>query len=333
LATLKKEESVNRRFPINALLCLFMAASAVEGAAQTPYSVKPVRLVVPTAAGGGADFIARLITPKLSERLGQQVIIDNRPGAGSIIGSEVVAKAPADGYTLLLGFIALATNPMMYKKVPYDVQRDFSPITLAVSSPHVLVVHPSLPVHSVKELIALARRRPGELNYASAGIGTGPHLAMELFMSMAKVKIVHIQYKGSAPAVTDVVAGHVPIMAASILTGIPHVRSGRMRALGVTSLKRTSAAPNIPSIAEAGVPGYEMTQWYGILAPERTPRDIVARLQGDFSHVLQLPDVKERLVANGADPVGSTSEEFEKFIQSQTDMWAKVGREAGIKPE
>lgn len=329
---MRKRIKMEQRLDVYVLVLLFTAVLAGESLAQT-YPARPVRMVVPTAAGGGADFIARAIAPKLSERLGQQVIVDNRPGAGSMIGSAVVAKSPADGYTLLLGFIALATNPNMYKKVPYDAQRDFAPITLAVVSPHVIVVHPSLPVKSVTELITLARAHPGELNFASAGSGTGPHLAMELFMSMAKVKMVHIQYKGSAPAVIAVLSGHVPVMAASILTGIPHVRSGRFRALGVTSTKRSAAAPEIPSVAEAGLPNYEMVQWYGFLAPAHTPKEIIGRLHSELSHILSLPDVKERLLSDGAEPVGSTPEEFARFIGSQTEMWARVSRVAGIKPE
>jgi len=315
-----------------ALVVIFAAALTGESFAQA-YPARPVRMVVPTAAAGGADLIARVVAPKLSERLGQQVVIENRPGAGSIIGSEVVAKSPPDGYTFLLAFIAHSTNPVIYKKVPYDAQRDFSPITLAVTSPHVIVVHPSLPVKSVKDLIALARARPGELNFGSGGNGTGHHLAMELFMSLAKVKMVHVQYKGAAPSITATLAGEVPIMAPTLFTAVPHIRSGRFRALGVTSTKRSVAAPDIPTVAEAGLPGYEMVQWYGFLAPANTPREIVARLNRDLVQVLHLPEVKDILSKDGAEPVGNTPEEFAKYLRAQLDLWAKVAREAGIKPE
>jgi tripartite-type tricarboxylate transporter receptor subunit TctC len=316
------------------LLCAaLIPAGAVESIAQTNYPTRPVRLVVPSSAGGGSDIIARFIAPKLAERLGQQVVVENRPGAGTMIGGEVVAKSPPDGYTLLMCISTLATNPVIYRKVPYDAQRDFAPITLAVTSPHILVVHPSLPVKTLNELIAFARARPGDLNFASAGNGTGPHLAMELFLSMAKLKMVHIPYKGSAPAMIDLLAGHVVVMAATILTGIPHVRSGRLRALGVTTARRSNAVPEIPAVAEAGIPGYESLQRYGVLAPANTPREIISRLHSELARVLQSPDVKERLSGDGADPVGNTPDEFARFIRAETEKWARVAREAGIKQE
>ncbi len=310
-----------------------LATAAGEGFTQTGYPNRPVRIVVPSSAGGGADIIARIITPKLSERLGQQVVVDNRPGAGTMIGGEVVAKAPPDGYTLLMGVSTLATNPVVYKKIAYDALRDFAPITLAVVAPNMLVVHPSVPAHSTRELIAFARAHPGQLNFGSAGAGTNPHLTMELFLSMAKLKMVHIPYKGSAPAIIDMIAGHVAVMAATILTGMPHVRSGRLRALGVTSATRVAAAPDIPTIAEAALPGYEAVQWYGVLAPAQTPGDIVGRLHAEIARILRLPEVIERFSGDGAEPAGNTPEEFGRFIRTETDKWAKVAREAGIKPE
>ncbi len=316
------------------LICAaLLAAAAGASPAQTGYPTRPVRMVVPSSAGGGTDIIARIITPKLSERLGQQVIIDNRPGAGTVIGGEVVAKSPPDGYTLLMCISTLATNPVMYKKMPYDALRDFAPITQTISASNILVVHPSLPVRTVKELIALARANPGQLNFGSAGKGTGPHLSMELFLSMAKLKMVHIPYKGSAPAIIDLLAGQVVVMTATMLTGIPHVRSGRLRALGVTGAQRTAAAPEVPTIAEAGLPGYEAVQWYGVLAPAHTPKDIIARLHGEIARILHLPDVKARFLADGADPVGNTPEEFARYIRAETEKWARVAREAGIRPE
>lgn len=315
------------------MCAVLVAASAGTGLAQTSYPTRPVRMVVPSSAGGGADIIARIITPRLSERLGQQVIVDNRPGAGTMIGGEVVAKSPPDGYTLLLGISTLATNPVVYKRVLYDAQRDFAPITLAISAPNILVVHPSVPVKTVKELIAFARARPGALNFASAGSGTNPHLSMELFLGMAKLKMVHIPYKGSAPAIIDMLAGHVAVMTATILTGMPHVRTGRLRALGVTSAKRTAAAPEIPTIAEAALPGYEAVQWYGVLAPAQTPKEITARLHTEIARILNLPEIRERFLGDGADPVGNTPEEFGRFIRTEIEKWARVGRDAGIKPE
>lgn len=317
-----------------ALFCmLLIAALAGESLAQTSYPTRAVRMVVPSSAGGGTDIIARIITPKLSERLGQQVIVDNRPGAGTVIGGEVVAKSPPDGYTLLMGISTLATNPVIYKKMPYDAVRDFAPITQAIAAPNILVVHPSLPAKTVKELIALGRAHPGQLNFGSAGLGTNPHLSMELFLSMAKLKMVHIPYKGSAPAIIDILAGQIAVMAATILTGMPHVRSGRLRALGITGAKRSAAAPEIPTIAEAGVPGYEAIQWYGVLAPANTPKEIIAKLHGEIARILHLPEVKERFVSDGADPVGNTPEEFARYIRAETEKWARVARDAGIKPE
>ena len=245
--------NVNFRAPAlrTAVLAALITISAGGSFAQSAYPNHAVRLVVPSSAGGGSDIVARIIAPKLSERLGQQVVVDNRAGAGTMIGGEIVAKAPPDGYTLLMAISTLATNPVVYKKMPYDALRDFAPVTQATSLPNILVVHPSVPVHTAKELIAFARAHPGQLNFGSPGTGTNPHLAMELFLNMAKIKMVHIPYKGSAPAIVDIVAGHIAVMAATALTGIPHVRSGRLRALAVTSAKRTAAAPDIPTLAES----------------------------------------------------------------------------------
>jgi len=301
--------------------------------AQAPYPAKPVRLVVPSAPGGGTDITARVMAPKLGEYLGQQVVVENRAGAGTMIGGELVARAAPDGYTLLMGISTLAINPAMYKKVPYDALKDFAPISQAVSLPNILVVHPSLPAKTVKELIAFSRARPGQIQFASAGVGTNPHLAAELFLSMAGLKMLHIPYKGSGAGIIDVIAGHVPVMTPSILTGLPHAKAGRLRALGVTSAKRAGGAPDIPTIAEAGVPGYEAVQWFGILAPAGTPRAIIDRVHREAVRVLQNPETKERLVADGADPVGSTPKQFAAFIRAETVKWAKVVKAIGIKPE
>jgi tripartite-type tricarboxylate transporter receptor subunit TctC len=294
------------------------------------YPVKPVRIVVPSSAGGGTDIIARVLAPELSKRLGQQVVVDNRPGAGTMIGMEMVARAPADGYTLLMGLSTLAINSALYKKVPYDPVKDFAPITLATTSASILVVHPSLPVKTLKELIAFARARPGQLNYASAGTGTYPHMTYELFLSMAKIKMVHIPYKGTGPAMIDMIGGQVASMAATVITGMPHIRSGRLRALGITSLKRSPAAPDIPTVSEAGLPGFESLQWYGLLAPANTPKEIVNRLNREMVQILQMPDIQKRFATDAVDTVGNSPEEFARHIRAELDKWEKVAREAGI---
>lgn len=308
-----------------------LAASCVS--AQSPWPAKPVRVVVPSSAGGGTDIIARIVAPKLAQALGQQVVIDNRPGAGTMIGGELVAKAPPDGYTLLMCVSTLATNPVIYRKVPYNAVTDFAPVTLVLTASNILVVHPSLPPRTVKELIAFARARSGQLNFASAGLGTGPHLSMELFLSMTGLKMVHVPYKGSAPAMIDLIGGQVVVMAATALTGIPHIRAGRLRALGVTGAKRTDAAPDVPTIAEAGVPGYEAVQWYGMVAPANTPREVITRLNHEMVTILKTPDVKEKFAADGGEPAGSSAEEFARYIKAETEKWQKVAKSAGITPE
>jgi tripartite-type tricarboxylate transporter receptor subunit TctC len=318
------------------VVCLACAAlgSALTGPVLAQaYPVKPVRIVVPSSAGGGTDIVARILAPDLSKRLGQQFVIENRAGAGTMIGIEVAAKSPADGYTLLMGLSTLAINSALYKKVPYDPVRDFAPITVAVSSGSIIVVHPSVPVKTVKELIAFARARPGQLNYASAGTGTYPHMTMELFLSMAKLKMVHIAYKGTGPAMIDMLAGHTAVMAGTMVTTVPQIRAGRLRGLGITTPERNNAAPEIPTVAEAGLPGFESVQWYGLLAPANTPRDIVNRLHGETVKILQQPEIRQRFAGDGVDPVGNTPEQFAAYIKSELTKWAKVAREAGIKPE
>jgi tripartite-type tricarboxylate transporter receptor subunit TctC len=319
--------------------CIALVISAVlvplaaPAGAQSSYPARAIRLVVPSAPGGGTDITARIISPKMSEALGQQVVVENRPGAGTMIGGEVVARAVPDGYTLLMGISTLAINPAIYRKVLYDAGRDFAPVTQVVSLPNILVVHPSLPARTVKELIAFARPRPGQVNYASAGLGTSPHLSVELFLVMTDLRMVHVAYKGSGQGVIDVLAGHVPVMMPSILTGLPYARMGRLRALGVTSAKRASGAPDIPTIAEAGVPGYEATQWFGVLAPAGTPREIVTRLHDVIARLLKTPEMTERLLADGADPVGSTPDEFAAYIRAETAKWAKVVKASGMQAQ
>lgn len=319
---------------INKLLisAVLLSVSALAHA-QANYPTRAVRVIVPSSPGGGTDISARILAPQLTQFLGQQVIVENRPGAGTMIGGEAVARAAPDGYTLLMGISTLAINPAMYKKVPYDALKDFAPISQAVSLSNVLVVHPSLPVRNLKEFIALVKPRPGQVNFASAGVGTSPHLSMELFLVMAKLKMLHVPYKGSGPGVTDLVAGHVPAMMPNMLSAQPHIKSGRLRALGVTGSKRAPGADDIPTIAEAGVPGYEAVQWYGLLAPVATPRDIITKLHAGVVRALQNPDVRQRLLNDGAEPVGNSPEEFANYLRGETTKWAKVVQAAGIKPE
>jgi tripartite-type tricarboxylate transporter receptor subunit TctC len=323
---------------VRSACCVSAMAAAIVVAgtaayAQQNYPVRAIRLVVPSSPGGGTDITARIIAPKLSEYLGQQIVVENRAGAGTMIGGELVARSTPDGYTLLMGISTLAINPAIYKKVPYDALKDLAPISQVVSLPNMLVLHPSIPAKSVKELIAFTKAHPLQLNFASAGIGTSPHLSMELFLVMSHIKMVHVPYKGSGQGVVDVLAGHVAVMMPSILTALPYAKEGRLRALGVTSARRAAGAPDIPTIAEAGVPGYEATQWFGVLAPTGTPRDIVNRLNGEIVRVLKSPEVRDRLSADGAEPVGSAPEEFAAYIRSETAKWAGVIKSAGINPE
>ncbi len=310
-----------------------ITVAAVDGMAQPSYPAKPVRVIVPSSAGGGTDIVARSITPELSKRLGQQFVVENRAGAGTMIGIEVASKAPPDGYTLLMGLSTLAINSALYKKVPYDPVRDFAPITVAVSSGSIIVVHPSVPVKSIKELIAFARARPGQMNYASAGTGTYPHMTMELFLSMAKLKMVHIAYNGTGPAMIDMLAGHTAVMAGTMVTTVPQIRAGRLRGLGITTKERNNAAPEVPTVAEAGLPGFESVQWYGLLAPANTSKDIVNRLHGEMVKILQQPEIRQRFANDGATPVGNTPDQFAAYIKSELAKWAKVAREAGIEPQ
>jgi len=298
------------------------------------YPVKPVRLVVPFTPGGSTDILGRLVAQKLTESLGRQVLVDNRPGAGGTIGVEIVAKSPADGYTLVMGHIGtFGVNPTLYPKLPYDAVKDFQPITLFAMIPNILSVNPSLPAKSVKDVIALARARPGVMNYGSGGNGSAAHLATEYFKLLTKTNIVHIPYRGTAPAITDLLAGNISM----IITGVPaqlgHIKSGRLRALGVATSKRLPLFPELPTIAEAGVKGYEATQWYGVLAPANTPQPVVAKLHAAIVKALQGADVKERLASEAGEPVGNSPEEFHAFIQKEIARWAPVIRASGAKPE
>jgi tripartite-type tricarboxylate transporter receptor subunit TctC len=300
---------------------------------QSGYPSKVVRIVVPTSPAGTNDMIARLIAQGLSERLGRQVVVENRTGASTMIGGEVVAKSPPDGHTLLMGLSTLAINPATYRKVPYDALRDFAPITQAAFTPNLMIVHPSVPAKTVKELIALARARPGEILYASSGHGTNPHLTMELFSSLARIRMVHVPYKSSIPSLIDLIAGQVATMTSPMPQSISHVRTGRVRALGVTSAHRAAAAPDIPTIAESALPRFESVQWYGLLAPAKTPQNVIALLHREVTALLRAPDVRDRLAGDGAVLVAGSPDEFAAFIRKETVKWAAVAKAAGIVPE
>jgi len=312
---------------------LATVALAPTAGAQAPYPSKAVRLIVPSSAGGGSDIIARFLAPKLGERLGQQVVVDNRPGAGTMIGSELVAKAPPDGYTLLMGISTLATNPVIYEKVSYNALTDFSPITLALAAPNILVVHPSLPVKTTKEVIALARSRPGALTYASAGAGTTSHLAGEVFKTMTKTNILHVPYKGNVPAITDLMSGETSMLFATLPTVLPQVQAGRLRGVAVLGAKRSAAIPQLPTLAESGVPGFEVNNWTGLLAPAGTPVAAVNRLNAEVNRIMKLPDVQARLPKEGLRFVEMTPQQFGDFVKSEKEKWAPIVKATGAKAD
>ncbi len=317
------------------MLASMLVASSLHHAAsgQSAFPVRPVRIVAPSAAGSAADTVARTIAPLLAERTGQPVVVDTRPGAATIAGTEVVAKAAPDGHTLLIALPALAINPSIYPSLPYDSLRGFASITQAISQPNLFVVHPSLPVSSVKELIALARARPGELAYASAGVGASSHLTIALFLMMTGTRMLHVPYKGPGPGLIDLMAGRVTLAAASTIASLPHVRSGRLRALAVTSAKRVATLADIPTVAESGVPGYESVSWFGLVAPAGTPHHVIARLYEETVAILRRADVAERFAHEGAEVVASSPGEFERYIAAEAVKWAKVVKAAGIKAE
>ena len=311
----------------------FLSSAICDAFAQPAYPGRTIRIIVPTSPPGGADVVARTMAPGLSERLGQQVIVDNRAGASTMLGGELAAKAPPDGYTLMMGISTLAINPATFRKVPYDALRDFVPITHAAIQPLVLAAHPSFPARTVKELIALAKARPGDINYSSPGFGTNPQMGMELFLFMSGTRMLHVPYRGGGESILALVSGHVSVTIASMLGAMPSVRSGRLRALGVTSSKRVSSVPDVPTIAEGGVPGYESLQWYGLVAPAGVSRDIITRLHKEAVAVLRTSEITTRLANDGAEVIASTPEEFGSYIRAETEKWLKVARAAGIKPE
>ena len=308
-----------------------LASATVFAQAKPAYPVKPVRLIIPYAPGGGTDLIGRSLAQKLSENLGHTVFVENRPGANGNLGMEIAAKSAPDGYTLVYALFAqFAVNPFLYPKLGYDPVRDFAPITLLVRSPYVLVTHPSLPVKSTRELIALAKARPGELVLASAGSGSGAHLAAEMLKVMTRVNFLHVPYKGAGPLLIDLVAGQTQFSFATWSSGGPHVKSGRLRGLAVTTAKRAPALPALPAISET-VPGYDIAVWYGVVAPAGTPRDIIAKLNSEIVRVLAAPDFRSRIVGEAVEPIGSTPEQFADYIRTEMAKWSKVVKEANVR--
>ena len=318
----------------NAITLLF-AGSALLGtgfAAAQSYPARTVRVIVPYAAGGNTDITARAIGGKLAEVFSQQVIVDNRPGGATNIGSELAAKAAPDGYTLFMGGASNAINMSLYARPPYDTLRDFAPITLCVKGANVLSIHPSLPVKNLKELIALAKTRPGQLNFASSGLGSSNQMAGELLKVMAGINIVHVPYKGNAPALTDTVAGHVHMIFSGVPALVPHIQSNRLRAVAIGSLKRFQAIPEVPTFDESGVKGYEATTWFGLMAPVKTPKDVVARLNSEVTKIIASLEITKRFINDGLEPIGNSQAEFAQFIRDEIAKYAKVIKAADIKP-
>jgi tripartite-type tricarboxylate transporter receptor subunit TctC len=311
-------------------VAIALASSAIAHA-QTSYPTKPVRIIVPQSPGASTDLTARLIAQRLNAALGQSFIVDNRPGAGSIVGTDLVAKAAPDGYTLLVVASSITLNPTLHKNLPFEPIRDFAPITQLSSFPNLLTVHPTLPVKTVKDLVALAKAKPGSLNYGSSGAATGTHLSAELFKYMTGIDMVHVPYTGGGPAVQALLGGQVQLNFATIVSVLPHLKTGKLRGIAVTTAKRSPAAPEIPTIAESGVPGYDHGPWNGFLAPAKTPRAVVARLNEETARILHTPEVKNVFMSEGAEPVGNKPEEFAAIIKDETAKWAKVIRAAGIQ--
>ncbi len=310
-----------------------IAALAAADAGAQAYPTKTVRVIVPYAPGGNTDFTARVIATKLTEVFGQQVVVENRPGGATNIGSDLVAKAPPDGYTMLMGGASNAINMSLYQKLPYDTLRDFAPVILCVKGANVLAVHPSLPAKNLKELIALAKAQPGKLNYASSGLGSSNQMAGELLKMMAKINIVHVPYKGNAPALTDLIGGHVEILFAGVPALVPHIKDGRIRAIAIGSLKRFQALPDVPTIDESGLKGYEATTWFGLMAPVKTPKEIVARWNTEVGKIIASREVSERFLNEGVEPMGGTPEQFGAFIRDEIAKYSKVVKAANLKSD
>ena len=316
---------------IRVIIVLAGLCAAWSSVQAQNYPRAPIKIIVPFPPGGGTDILARLLGQKLNELWGQPVVTDNRAGANGTIGAALVAKAAPDGYTLLLVPSGFAVNPSIYPKLPFSTERDFAPITQLVEGPLLVLVHPSVPVYSIKDLISLAKARPGQINYASSGIGSPPHLATEHFKIMANVDMVHIPYKGGGPALVDLLAGQVSVYFNAILQAMPYAKTGKLRALAVTSAKRFPSLSQTPSIAEAGVPGYDFTNWYGLLAPAGTPKDVVLKINGEVAKILNYPEAKERLAADGAIVVASSPEQYTAFLQGEIAKFGKIVKASGMK--
>jgi tripartite-type tricarboxylate transporter receptor subunit TctC len=315
-----------------ALMLASMLTVLATGALAQAWPAKPIKLVAPSTPGDAPDVIARIVAEKLSTALGQQVVVDNRPGAGGVVGSDAVAKAAPDGYTLIMGNAGShGINAAVYSKLPYDIQRDFAPVSQVAIAPNVMVINPGVPATSVAEFIAYAKAQPGKLSYASGGNGSSAHMSMELFKAMAGVDIQHIPYKGSSPALTDVVAGQVAVFIGNMPPAVPLVKGGKLRALAVTTKTRSPLMPELPTIAEAGLPGYETVAWFGVLAPAGTPPEVVNRLSQEIAKIAKSPEMREKLLAMGAEPVGSTPEEFKLVIDRDIAKWKPLAQKVGIK--
>jgi tripartite-type tricarboxylate transporter receptor subunit TctC len=317
-----------KRFALSLLLF-----TAIGCACAQTYPAKPVRIVVPFAPGGGADIIARVLAQKMSETWRNQFVVDNRPGASGNIGTEQVAKSPPDGYTLMITSSALVINPSVFKSVPYDALRDFAPITQPGLLPNILVVHPSVPVKTVKQLAALAKSKPEQLSYASAGAGTGTHLAAEMFKLMAGIDMVHVPYKGGGALISDLLGGQVAVTFATLPSVMPYVKAGRLNALAMTTLRRWPGLPQVPTMVEAGYPGFEMSTWIGLLAPANTPKDVVGKLRDEVVRILALPDVRARFFDLGIEPVGDTPEQFAQYMKTELAKYATVAKQSGARAD
>jgi tripartite-type tricarboxylate transporter receptor subunit TctC len=324
-----------RAMPISLRLKLGALIFSLAGAAVAQeFPTRPIRLVVPAAPGGGADFLARIIGTKLTDGMGQSVVVDNRAGASGTIAADMVAKAPGDGYTMLMGqSTSIVIAPQLYEKLPYDTLRDLKPVTLVAEVPNVMVVHPSVPAKTVKELIELAKSKPDLLNFGSSGKGAPSHLAGEMFKSATGANLTHVPYKGAGPAVNAVIAGEIQVMFAPIVSALPHVKAGRLRALAVTSGARSAAAPELPTLAESGLTGYEISSWFGLFVPSSTPAAVVDKLQRETAKALKLPDTVDRLAREGAEPVGSTPANFDKYVRSEYTKFTKVIKDNDIKAD
>ena len=320
------------RLTLASFVAVIAAASTTPVSAQ-PYPTKPIRMIVPFAPGGGTDHLARALSKKMTETFEQSVVVDNRSGAGGIVGTELAARAAADGHTVLMTSSAHTIIPATYGKTPYEPLQDFAPVSLLTAQPYLMVVHPTVPANSVKDFIALARARPGQLNYASGGIGTAPHLAGELLKSLAGIDLVHVPYKGGGPAVIAIVGGEVTVLFSSLPTTLPQVNAGKLRTLAVSSLKRSAVVPSLPTLAESGVPDFEVINWYGLLVPARTPRHIIDRLNDTAVRMLRAPDMLARLAAEGTEAVGGTPEHFRDYIAAELAKWDKLGRAIGLRAD